>query len=50
MFNFQGEGERDEKMSEEHQLDVTLEDARDHVVDMLVEGERAKRSRALKSC
>lgn len=49
-FDFKGEGAEDEKMSEDHQLGVILEDARDHVVDMLVEGERAGRSRALKCC
>jgi len=49
-FDFKGDDTEDEKMSEDHRLGVILEDARDHVVDMLVEGERAGRSRALKSC
>jgi hypothetical protein len=48
VFDFSGEEIEDERPSEEQRLGVALEDARDRVVDMLVESERAGRSRALK--
>lgn len=48
VFDFTGEDVEDERPSEEQRLGVALEDARDRVVDMLVESERAGRSRALK--
>jgi len=47
VFDFDGEDVEDQDMSEEQQPGVALEDARDRVVDMLVEGERAGRSRGL---
>jgi hypothetical protein len=50
VFDFDGEDVEDQNMSQEQRLGVALEHARDRVVDMLVEGERAGRSRGLKSC
>jgi len=50
VFDFNGEDAGDKNPTEEQKLGVALEDARDCVVDMLVESERAGRSRALKGC
>jgi len=49
VFDFKGDDVEDEVLSEEQRLGITLEDARDRVVDMLVESERAGRSRASNS-
>jgi hypothetical protein len=50
VFDFKGDDAEDEILTMEQRLGITLEDARDRVVDMLVEGERAGRSRASNSC
>jgi hypothetical protein len=50
VFDFKGDDAEDEILTKEQRLGITLEDARDRVVDMLVEGERAGRSRASNSC
>jgi hypothetical protein len=49
-FDLKEQVTEDGRPSEEHSLGIVLEDARDRVVDMLVEGGRAGRSRALKNC
>jgi hypothetical protein len=46
VFDFSEEDAEDGKLTEDQRLGLVLEDARDRVVDMLVEGGRAGRSRS----
>lgn len=50
VFEFDGDCTDDEKPNEVERLGFALEDARDRVIDMLVEGEREGRARASKGC